>query len=111
MDALKDGKIVKGDVVVLRGLGVRGGSGMGLASRVVFALDGAGFGADVALASPTGSPQASLIRDWWSARSPRKPRPAALLALVADGDTIIDRRRGCTHHPPRRAGGRTCQTA
>jgi len=48
MAALKEKKIVPGDVVVLRGLGVRGGPGMGMASRVVFALDGAGLGADVA---------------------------------------------------------------
>ena len=48
MEALKQKKIVPGDVVVLRGLGVRGGPGMGMASRVVFALDGAGLGADVA---------------------------------------------------------------
>ncbi|HWM49706.1 MAG TPA: dihydroxy-acid dehydratase [Xanthobacteraceae bacterium] len=48
MAALKEKKIVPGDVIVLRGLGVRGGPGMGMASRVVFALDGAGLGADVA---------------------------------------------------------------
>ena len=38
-----------GDAVILRGLGVRGGPGMGMASRVVFALDGAGLGPDVAV--------------------------------------------------------------
>jgi len=46
---LRDGKIVNGDVVIVRGLGVKGGPGMGMASRVVFAIDGAGLGADVAM--------------------------------------------------------------
>ena len=41
--ALRDGKIVNGDVVIVRGLGVKGGPGMGMASRVVFAIDGAGL--------------------------------------------------------------------
>lgn len=47
--ALRAGVIQKGDVVVLRGLGVMGGPGMGMASRIVFALDGAGLGPDVAV--------------------------------------------------------------
>jgi dihydroxy-acid dehydratase len=46
-EALKAGNIKKGDVVVLRGIGVKGGPGMGMASRIVFALDGAGLGPDV----------------------------------------------------------------
>jgi dihydroxy-acid dehydratase len=47
--ALKAGKIKKGDAVVLRGQGVRGGPGMGGASRLVFQIDGAGLGPDVAV--------------------------------------------------------------
>ncbi len=47
--ALRAGVIKAGDVVVLRGLGVMGGPGMGMASRVVFALDGAGLGPEVAV--------------------------------------------------------------
>ena len=43
-EALKAGRIVKGDVIVLRGIGVKGGPGMGMASRIVFALDGVGLG-------------------------------------------------------------------
>jgi dihydroxy-acid dehydratase len=35
--------------VVLRGQGVRGGPGMGGASRLVFQIDGAGLGPDVAI--------------------------------------------------------------
>ncbi|UJQ94655.1 dihydroxy-acid dehydratase [Mariluticola halotolerans] len=47
--ALKAGKIKAGDVVVLRGLGVRGAPGMGMGSRLVFAIEGAGLGEDVAV--------------------------------------------------------------
>jgi dihydroxy-acid dehydratase len=47
--ALKAGKIKKGDAVVLRGQGICGGPGMGGASRLVFQIDGAGLGPDVAV--------------------------------------------------------------
>jgi dihydroxy-acid dehydratase len=47
--ALKAGRIKAGDVVILRGQGVRGGPGMGGASRLVFQIDGAGLGPDVAI--------------------------------------------------------------
>ncbi|MCA9261496.1 MAG: dihydroxy-acid dehydratase, partial [Planctomycetales bacterium] len=46
---LKAGNIQRGDVLVLRRQGVRGGPGMGGASRLVFAVEGAGYGADVAV--------------------------------------------------------------
>ncbi len=45
--AMKRGEIVSGDVVLLSGIGVRGAPGMGMASRLVFALEGAGL--DVAV--------------------------------------------------------------
>jgi dihydroxy-acid dehydratase len=47
--AIAAGDVVKGDVVILRGLGVIGGPGMALTSAVVFALDGAGLIDDVAV--------------------------------------------------------------
>lgn len=47
--ALKKGEIKPGDAVVLRGQGIRGGPGMGGASRLVFQIDGAGLGPDVAV--------------------------------------------------------------
>ncbi|MCS6931564.1 MAG: dihydroxy-acid dehydratase, partial [Acetobacteraceae bacterium] len=47
--ALREGRIAAGDVMVLRNLGVRGAPGMGMASRVVFALDGLGLGPQVAV--------------------------------------------------------------
>lgn len=48
-DDLRAGNIQRGDVLVLRRQGVKGGPGMGGASRLVFAVEGAGYGADVAV--------------------------------------------------------------
>lgn len=48
INALKAGEVKPGHVVVLRGLGVQGGPGMGMASRVVFAIDGLNLGPEVA---------------------------------------------------------------
>jgi len=49
IEGLQKGEIKAGDMVVLRGLGVRGGPGMGMASRVVFAIEGAGLGDSVSV--------------------------------------------------------------
>ena len=43
MEAIGRGEVKAGQVVVLRGLGVKGGPGMAMTSSVVFALDGAGL--------------------------------------------------------------------
>ena len=48
MAGVRDGEVTKGDVVVLRGIGPKGSPGMGMASRPVFALDGAGLTGQVA---------------------------------------------------------------
>jgi dihydroxy-acid dehydratase len=49
LEGVRAGAIRRGQTVVLRGLGVTGTPGMGGASRVVFALDGAGLGDHVAV--------------------------------------------------------------
>ena len=49
LDGLKAGRIKAGQVVVLRGQGVTGSPGMGMASQLVFALDGAGLTGQVAV--------------------------------------------------------------
>jgi dihydroxy-acid dehydratase len=98
MDALKAGKIVKGDVVVLRGLGVRGGPGMGMASRVVFALDGAGLGADVAFVTD-GQLSGLVNKGLVVGEVTPEAATGGVLALVADGDTIaIDAEDARTIH-------------
>ncbi|MGI5151305.1 dihydroxy-acid dehydratase [Plantactinospora sp. CA-294935] len=47
--AIRRGEVRRGEVLVLRGLGLRGSPGMGLTSAFVFALDGAGLGEHVAV--------------------------------------------------------------
>lgn len=49
LDGIRAGAVQPGQVVVLTGLGLRGAPGMGLTSAVVFALDGAGLGGQVAV--------------------------------------------------------------
>ena len=87
-EALKAGNIKPGDVVVLRGIGVKGGPGMGMASRIVFALDGAGLGPDVPVVTDgqlsglvnkglvvgevTPKPQ-SAVHSGWSRTATRSP--------------------------------------
>ncbi|MCR4442825.1 MAG: dihydroxy-acid dehydratase [Peptococcaceae bacterium] len=46
---LKRGDVKAGEVLVLRGFGVKGNPGMGLLSSVIFALDGAGLTGEVAV--------------------------------------------------------------
>src|SRR5205823_12298656 len=48
-DGIKRGEVEPGQVVVLRGQGPKGSPGMGMASRMVFQLDGAGFTGQVAV--------------------------------------------------------------
>ncbi len=43
MEAIGRGEVKPGDVVVVRGLGVKGAPGLGMTSSVVFALNGAGL--------------------------------------------------------------------
>jgi dihydroxy-acid dehydratase len=84
---LRDGKIIKGDVVIVRGLGLKGGPGMGMASRVVFAIDGAGLGADVAMITDG---QLSGLVNKGLVIGEVNPEAAVggPLALVQDGDGI-----------------------
>jgi dihydroxy-acid dehydratase len=49
VEGLNKGEIVKGQVVLLRGMGVKGGPGMAMTSAFIFALDGAGQGEHVAV--------------------------------------------------------------
>lgn len=86
--ALQRGEIERGTVVVLRGLGVRGGPGMGMASRFVFVLDGAGLGEHVAVVTDG---QLSGLVNKGLVVGEISPEAAAggPLALVRDGDPIV----------------------
>jgi len=85
--ALQRGEIARGTVVVLRGLGVRGGPGMGMASRFVFVLDGAGLGEHVAVVTDG---QLSGLVNKGLVVGEISPEAAAggPLGLVRDGDAI-----------------------
>lgn len=49
LEGLRAGEIKAGEVVVLAGIGLRGGPGMGLTSAFIFGLDGAGLGGTCAV--------------------------------------------------------------
>ncbi|WP_205602445.1 dihydroxy-acid dehydratase [Chelativorans alearense] len=85
--ALSAGRIVAGDVVVLRGQGVRGGPGMGGASRLVFALEGAGLGAEVAVVTD-GQLSGLVNKGLVVGEVQPEAADGGPLALVRDGDVI-----------------------
>jgi dihydroxy-acid dehydratase len=95
LEAIRDGKVQRGDVVVLRGLGVIGGPGMALTSAVVFALDGAGLINDVGVI--TEGQLSGLVNEGLvvGEASPEAAEGGPL-AFVENGDRIeIDVERGC----------------
>jgi dihydroxy-acid dehydratase len=87
LDAVKAGQIKAGQVVVLRGQGVTGSPGMGMASQLVFALDGAGLTGQVAVVTDG---QLSGLVNKGIVVGEVSPEAAAggPLGLVRDGDTI-----------------------
>ena len=86
--ALKDGTIRAGHVVVMRGAGVKGGPAMGGgASRVVFGIDGAGLGEEVALLTD-GHLSGLVCKGLVVAEISPEAAVGGPLALVEDGDTI-----------------------
>jgi dihydroxy-acid dehydratase len=91
---LAAGQIHRGDVVVLRGIGLRGGPGMGLTSALIFAIDGAGLGEHVALITDgqfSGLVNTGLVVGEVSPEA----AVGGPLSLVRDGDVItidLDRR-------------------
>jgi dihydroxy-acid dehydratase len=95
VQAVQKGEIKAGDALVLRNVGVRGGPGMGGASRTVFALDGAGLGPKVAVVTDgqlSGLVNVGLVIGEVTPES----AVGGPLALVEDGDPItidVERRR------------------
>jgi len=119
LDGVKAGLIEPGHVVVLRGLGVTGSPGMGMASALVFALDGAGLTGQVAVVTDgqlSGlvnkgivvgevSPEAAaggplgLVRDGDAIRI---DVPARTADLDVDADELAARQAQLAAHPPAR---------
>jgi dihydroxy-acid dehydratase len=88
LEALKGGEIRPGHVVVMRGAGVCGGPGMGGgASRVVFAIDGAGLGDEVALLTD-GHLSGLVCKGLVVGEVSPEAAVGGPLALVEDGDPI-----------------------
>jgi dihydroxy-acid dehydratase len=88
LEALGAGRIQAGHVVVLRGLGVTGSPGMGMASRIVFAIDGADLGTQVAVVTDG---QLSGLVNKGLVVGEISPEAAAggPIGLVEDGDRIV----------------------
>ncbi|WP_363808665.1 dihydroxy-acid dehydratase [Pseudomonas brassicacearum] len=88
IEALQDGRIRPGHVVVMRGAGVRGGPAMGGgASKVVFAIDGAGLGDHVAMLTD-GHLSGLVCKGLVVAEVAPEAAVGGPLALVEDGDII-----------------------
>jgi dihydroxy-acid dehydratase len=87
LDGLKAGLIEAGQVVVLRGLGVTGSPGMGMASALVFALDGKDLTGEVCVVTDG---QLSGLVNKGIVVGEISPEAAAggPLGLVRDGDMI-----------------------
>ncbi|MFM9884693.1 MAG: dihydroxy-acid dehydratase [Burkholderiales bacterium] len=94
--ALLRGDIKPGHVVVMRGAGLCGGPGMGgSSSKVVFAIDGAGLGEQVAMLTD-GHLSGLVCMGLVVAEVSPEGSVCGPLALVCDGDTItidLDARR------------------
>jgi dihydroxy-acid dehydratase len=89
IEALKRGAIKPGHVVVMRGAGVCGGPGMGGgASRVVFAIDGAGLGDQVALLTD-GHLSGLVCKGLVVGEVSPEAAAGGPLALVENGDPIL----------------------
>jgi dihydroxy-acid dehydratase len=87
LTGLGRGEVQTGDVVVLRGMGPRGGPGMALASAFVFALDGTGLGPRVAVVTD-GQLSGLVNRGLVVGEVSPEAAAGGPLALLADRDTI-----------------------
>ncbi len=86
--AIKTGEIKAGQVIVMRGAGAKGGPAMGGgASRVVFALDGAGLGDSVALLTD-GHLSGLVCKGLVVAEISPEAAMGGPLALVRNGDSV-----------------------
>ena len=87
LDAVRAGQVSAGQVVVLRGQGPTGSPGMGMASQLVFTLDGAGLTGQVAVVTDgqlSGLVNKGIVVGEVSPEAAR----GGPLALVRDGDPI-----------------------
>ncbi|GAB2990720.1 dihydroxy-acid dehydratase [Amycolatopsis acidiphila] len=88
MTGLRDGEIREGHVLVLRGQGPKGSPGMGMASRPVFALDGAGLTGKVAVVTD-GQLSGLVNKGIVVGEVSPEAADGGPLALVENGDRIV----------------------
>ena len=86
MTALSAGKISGGDVIVLRGLGARGGPGVASASWFVAAVNGTDLGKDIAVI--TDGQLSGLNRGFTIGQVMPEAADGGPIALVRDGDEV-----------------------
>ncbi len=87
LEALAKGEIRKGQVVILRGLGVKGGPGLAMSSALVFALDGAGLLEEVAVITD-GQLSGLVNRGLVVGEASPEAAEGGPLALVQNGDLV-----------------------
>jgi dihydroxy-acid dehydratase len=88
IDAIQRGDVKAGHVLVVRGMGPKGGPGMaGPASRVVFAIDSAGLSDEVAFVSD-GQLSGLCLKGIMVAEVSPESAVGGPLSLVENGDTI-----------------------
>jgi dihydroxy-acid dehydratase len=88
IDAIQRGDVKPGHVLVVRGMGPKGGPGMaGPASRVVFAIDSAGLSDEVAFVSD-GQLSGLCLKGIMVAEVSPESAIGGPLSLVENGDTI-----------------------
>jgi dihydroxy-acid dehydratase len=88
VDAIRDGKVEPGQVLVVRGMGLKGGPGMaGPASMVLFAVDAAGLATDVAFVTD-GQLSGLCLKGLTVAEVSPEAAVGGPLALVENGDRI-----------------------
>ena len=87
MAGLKKGEVKAGQVLVVRGLGPKGSPGMGMASRIVFTLDGAGLTGKVAVVTD-GHVSGLVNRTLLVCEVSPEAAVGGPLALVENGDLI-----------------------
>lgn len=87
LEALASGQIRPGDVVVLRGLGARGGPGVASASWFVAALSGSGLGEQVAVI--TDGQLSGLNRGYVVGQVLPEAADGGPIGRVQDGDAIV----------------------
>jgi dihydroxy-acid dehydratase len=88
MAAIRDGVVKPGHVLVVRGMGLKGGPGMaGPASMVLFAVDASGLATDVAFVTD-GQLSGLCLKGLTVAEVSPEAAVGGPLALVENGDTV-----------------------